>query len=287
MSTLIICQGLPASGKTTWAEETILKADPGTCVRVNRDSLRTMLHADRWAGKRTENITAAVRDTIITSLLEVGTPIIISDDTNLSPKVVSRLQGLAKAKDATIVLKDFTDVPVKVCIERDLARPKSVGQRVINRMYLRYLAKAYEAPVFSADKPDAILVDIDGTLAHMVGRSPYDYTLVNTDLVDTEIARLVSGAHAWGRQIIIMSGRESVCREQTEAWLRENEIPFDALFMREAGDNRDDSIVKGELYEHLVEPHWNIRMVLDDRDRVVDMWRARGLKVLQVADGAF
>jgi hypothetical protein len=53
------------------------------------------------------------------------------------------------------------------------------------------------------------------------------------------------------------------------------------------GDMRNDSIVKEEIYEEHIKPRFNVRFVLDDRDRVVKMWRENGLKVLQVAEGDF
>jgi hypothetical protein len=57
--------------------------------------------------------------------------------------------------------------------------------------------------------------------------------------------------------------------------------------MREAGDSRKDSIVKQELYEKHIEPSYDVFVVLDDRNQVVDMWRSLGLVCLQVAPGDF
>ena len=60
------------------------------------------------------------------------------------------------------------------------------------------------------------------------------------------------------------------------------------LLMRKDGDNRPDQIVKRELYERHVQGLYEIEGVLDDRDRVVAMWRNDlGLTCLQVAPGAF
>jgi hypothetical protein len=57
--------------------------------------------------------------------------------------------------------------------------------------------------------------------------------------------------------------------------------------MREAGDSRKDSIVKQELYERHIKPSYDVFVVLDDRNQVVDMWRSLGLVCLQVAPGDF
>jgi len=57
--------------------------------------------------------------------------------------------------------------------------------------------------------------------------------------------------------------------------------------MRSQGDTRPDEIVKREIYEEHIKPLYNVDFVLDDRNKVVKMWRSLGLKVLQVAEGNF
>ncbi len=41
------------------------------------------------------------------------------------------------------------------------------------------------------------------------------------------------------------------------------------------------------MFQDHVEDHWSVQFVMDDRQRVVDMWRSKGLKCLQVAPGDF
>jgi hypothetical protein len=57
--------------------------------------------------------------------------------------------------------------------------------------------------------------------------------------------------------------------------------------MRPSNDSRKDEVVKEELYRTHIEKRFNVRFVLDDRDRVVKLWRRLGLPCLQVADGGF
>ena len=57
--------------------------------------------------------------------------------------------------------------------------------------------------------------------------------------------------------------------------------------MRLADDNRKDSIIKEEIYNKVIKPRYNIKLVLDDRNQVVDMWRDIGLPCFQVAPGDF
>lgn len=133
-------------------------------------------------------------------------------------------------------------------------------------------------------KPTAIMVDIDGTLAHMNGRrSPFDWEAVGQDDVDDVIADITNHYD----RVIIMSGRNSVCRAETKSWLDKHGIKYEKLVMRPAGDNRPDEAVKLELYRQHVEPYYEIAFVLDDRNKVVKMWRENGLKCLQVAEGDF
>jgi uncharacterized HAD superfamily protein len=129
----------------------------------------------------------------------------------------------------------------------------------------------------------AIMVDIDGTLAHMKDRSPYDYSKVHED----ELDQIVASITRHYKHVVVMSGRPEDCREATEKWLRKHDVRYDALFMRPTGDTRQDQVVKWELYQTHVQPHYQIDFVLDDRNRVVKMWRENGLKCLQVAEGDF
>ena len=61
----------------------------------------------------------------------------------------------------------------------------------------------------------------------------------------------------------------------------------EVLFMRADNDNRPDVEVKSEMLDKLIEQGHNPVLVFDDRQSVVDMWRARGLLCCQVADGDF
>lgn len=135
-------------------------------------------------------------------------------------------------------------------------------------------------------KTRAIICDIDGTIAHMGERSPYDWHKVGTDNPDKIVIDLLRRHD--DRVVILLSGRDEVCRSETVQWLAENRVPFHYLHMRPEGDNRKDSIVKRELFEEYIRDHFNVEFVLDDRNQVVDMWRNElGLKVLQVAAGDF
>ncbi|TDC59557.1 polynucleotide kinase [Micromonospora sp. KC207] len=139
------------------------------------------------------------------------------------------------------------------------------------------------------DLPRAIIVDIDGTLALRGDRSPYDWVRVGEDQPNPAVIELVQTIAAAGRhRIILLSGRDEVCRRQTEMWLDAQRVQFDELHMRPRKDNRKDSVVKAELYRTLVESRYAVAFVVDDRRQVVEMWRDElGLTCFQVAEGDF
>lgn len=134
-----------------------------------------------------------------------------------------------------------------------------------------------------------LLCDIDGTLATRSDRSPFDWARVGEDTLNYAVDRvLVAFEETNMAEIIFISGRDEVCRPETEEWLSRHGWPRPALLMRPKNDNRKDSIVKRELYEANIKGKYNVLFVLDDRNQVVDMWRNElGLICLQVAEGDF
>lgn len=133
----------------------------------------------------------------------------------------------------------------------------------------------------------AIIFDLDGTLCTMNERSPYDWARVGEDRQNRPITHLARCMFDLNHHIIVLSGRDAVCRPETTKWLRLNNVRFHELHMRPEGDNRRDSIVKKELYDKHIKGKHNVLFVVDDRDQVVKMWRELGLTCLQVADGDF
>lgn len=137
MPKLTMTVGLPGSGKSTWAESVVKNSDPGTVVRLNKDLLRKMLHADVH-GKGTERQILAARDAMCRLFLRQGTDVIV-DDTNLAPFHEESLRKIALQCGADFEIKDFRDVDVSVCIQRDAARSAKVGANVILEMQAKYL----------------------------------------------------------------------------------------------------------------------------------------------------
>lgn len=138
MSKLIICRGLPASGKSTWAKQWVLE-DPEHRIRVNQDDIRLML-GKYWVPSR-EKLVQEIQFDAILEALSRGFDIVI-DNTNLNKKVLDGFDRLIKTyKNYEIEYKDFFDTPLSVCIERDKNRDLQVTEKVIRSFYNNYKDK--------------------------------------------------------------------------------------------------------------------------------------------------
>lgn len=278
---LLALRGLPGSGKTTYAKELANKG----WVRVNKDDLRAMLNNSKFS-KDNESYILSLRDEIIISSLVQGKNVVV-DDTNLDPKHLIAFESIAGEFLSDFEIK-FFDVDVKECIKRNKLREKPVPEKVIYTMYERYIKKPVEPIAYDENKEEAIIVDIDGTLAHIAdGRSPYDASRAMNDSLDDAVSVLTAMCYNHGYRVIILTGRSAEHRDVTVEWLEANGVEYDEIYTRAEGDTREDSIIKEELFRTHVEPRFNVKFVLDDRNRVVDMWRRIGLKCLQVAEGNF
>jgi hypothetical protein len=149
-------------------------------------------------------------------------------------------------------------------------------------------------------KTDAVIFDRDGTLASVEyiaphGRTNAEWEAFNAALpFDAPVPSVVQMLRDLETEFvtrIIVSGRMSGDypgdirrRIQMRGWLDKHQIPYDFLYMREAGDLRLDSIVKHEIYHNRIEPFYNVLYVVDDRPQVIEMWKDHGLKVIEVKD---
>lgn len=125
----------------------------------------------------------------------------------------------------------------------------------------------------NASLPKSIICDLDGTLALICGRSPYDATHCYNDLINRPVANVLVNYRKLGFTIILLSGREEKFRPPTLRFLETHDITFDKLLMRRTGDNRKDNIIKREIFDQEIKDRYFIEFILDDRNQVVDMWR--------------
>jgi len=275
-------RGLPGSGKSSWA------AEQAGCTVITKDDIRAELEAGGWKwSKEGEKHVLAIRDTRIIDAFRAGY-CVISADTNLAPRHKARLMELAKQQKAQFIVKDFTHVPLEICIQRDSQRKEPVGKDVIMGMYNEFLKIDAEPYVPDTSKPIALICDLDGTLAlHEGRRSIFDYSKCDKDAVNRVVFNIIHLFAKEGYTIVYMTGRDEWCRYQTEDFLASNGCPRGPLFMRPDADKRKDFVAKAEMFDKFVRKEYNVKFALDDRDQVVKMWRALGLTCLQVAEGSF
>lgn len=285
---LMILQGLPASGKSTYAKA--LVDGNYHWKRVNKDSLRDMVDGGAHSKER-EKLILAAQLKLVDLYLANGYSVVV-DNTNLHQPHVVELQILAAQYGAEVIIDDtFLAVPLDELLERDKNRANSVGPRVIRDFARRYRIPPYtpKEVYYRPDLPQAIICDIDGTIANIGFRDPYDASKCAPDKVNPVVEDILN-RYRNTAHILFVSGRSEDYRTQTHSWLWDRGLVDDRtrLFMRPSGDSRKDNVVKLELFNTYIRDTWNVLFVLDDRTQVVRMWRRDlGLTCLQVDDGDF
>lgn len=282
----IFTVGVSASGKTTWAEKFAAKNVDWTIVC--RDKLRaTICDPFSWVAWKKMGSKGEKRVTELQQLqlsLEIAAKRnIIIADTNLTPRNIAGIKNRLMTGGYLCFFKSFP-VDWKTAVERDNARAHGVGVSVLAQQFERLHALERQN-VLNGDGRDAVLCDIDGTLAHMTARTPYEYDKVATDSCDMEILDILKGLQDQGYDIVIVSGRDGVCRQETRKWLEDHFGQREFFhYQRATGDTRPDDLIKEELLAQIIKDGFKPTMVFDDRPRVTRMWRRLGLKVFQVGN---
>mgnify|MGYP000162005508 FL=1 len=164
-----------------------------------------------------------------------------------------------------------------------------------------------------------VIFDLDGTLANIEVRR--DKSLKPNGKLDWEIFAAPSSIMDWdtpnepvikmaqmfkadGFKIVIFSGRNDRGFVATNHWLTRYDVPHDLLVLRPdkfkanswpiANGNQatpdmrfmPDEILKKAMLDTFVDIN-DVFLVVDDRDKVVKMWRDLGLNTFQVAPGDF
>lgn len=140
MSKIILCRGIPASGKSTWAKQWVLE-DPEHRVRFNNDDIRNML-GKYWVPNR-EHIVKAIKDEFLRESMINNYDIVI-DNMNLNDRELWYYNDIIDEYNRyhkpayEIEFKDFFDTSLQDCIERDSKRPNPIGEEVIRKTYEKY-----------------------------------------------------------------------------------------------------------------------------------------------------
>lgn len=150
-----------------------------------------------------------------------------------------------------------------------------------------HLPEIVPVPPWEQPFPDAIIVDLDGTLADSSHRSPFgaSFEEIQEDTVIPHVSQVVRlFANEYGHHLLFVTGRGYQLLElnATSRWLVDT-IGYDEtdrLFGRQPGDTRPDHVVKLEIFNREIRGKYNVKLVLDDRPSVIRMWTALGLPVL-------
>jgi predicted kinase len=295
----IFTVGVSASGKSTWAKEYCRVTG---AYEINRDDIRTLILMNegsidhpsqlwtKWNFKRESEVDAFIESSLkfcIANKLDV-----VFSNTNLN---VGRLNKSIKEMEDLgfiVLFKYFPIDEISVAIKRDRKRSPNVGESVIKSQWKQWLALGESVTgikqyVADKTKPKAIVIDIDGTVAKMVNRGPFEWHKVDTDVpIDHTISFIQSYEFDnYDTQIIFLSGRDSVCREKTVAWIDKHIGIFDyQLYMREANDNRRDRIIKSELFWEHIADKYNVVAAFDDRKQMVHFWTDIGVPLFNVGN---
>ena len=164
-----------------------------------------------------------------------------------------------------------------------------------------------------------VIFDLDGTLANIDvrrdkslkpnGKLDWEIfaapdSILNWDTPNEPVIKMAQMFNDYGYKVVIFSGRNDRGFFATKDWLKINNVPFDLLVMRPdkfkdsswpiadgnpaTPDMRfmPDEILKKAMLDTFVDIN-DVFLVVDDRDKVVKMWRDLGLNTFQVAPGDF
>ena len=144
-----------------------------------------------------------------------------------------------------------------------------------------------------------VIFDVDGTLfnidqrRHLVEGDNNDWkTFLSVEAMEGDtpnqpVLDVCIALQDAGSEIVVVSARNERHRQVTETQLHTAGVQFSHLFLREDEDFRADDEFKKDVLDALIAADWKPDLVFDDRNRVVDMWRANGIPCFQVAEGDF
>ena len=286
----IITVGIPRSGKSLYA-----KSLANTHKEINRDNARLLLSGckskrDYWNLPKNEikkyekEVTKYCTSYI--SLCALSGFDIICSDTNLNEKLRDELIFRLETIGYDVTIKEFDITFEQAMKYNEKSGDDYVAKSVMTSMWRKWLDyKNHKHAVFHEGLEEIYLVDIDGTVADHKGiRSPFDWPSVKKDIPKLHVISVVKSLISSGKKIVFMSGRESVCMEDTIEWIKDHITDDVEIYMRAEGDRRKDNVVKRELYDNHIGGRYNVVGVFDDRLQVVRMWRDMGLTVFCVGD---
>ena len=303
---VFITVGPACSGKSTYSEKECDK-NPNL-RRVNMDDLRYMVTPNAFDdSEKFHKELLRMEYDIIRRLLTYEHDIIV-DNTHIRldriERLINFLQNCADSINITITcivvpMKDGDNL--KLLRERNANRQRTVPDRILISQCNRLTKQGYVKDAIklghvtltprekyhnTPDLPKAIICDIDGTVADSTDiRFIHDLDKVHLDVLIEHTANALNSLQKQtGATLFFFSGREDVSREQTEAWLTAKGFDYRLLGMRKAGDYREDSIIKSELFDEFIRDEYHVIGVFDDRLQVCRLWHSLGLPLFRVGN---
>ncbi|MGJ9423946.1 hypothetical protein [Aeromicrobium sp. CF3.5] len=140
---------------------------------------------------------------------------------------------------------------------------------------------------------DAVIYDLDGTLCdtsdieHLIEGDDRDFPAFHAASAQCppreDVLAAARADHAAGRAVLVVSSREFIWRDLTLTWLARHEIASDGLYLRIVGDYRKDTVIKNQIWDHIVDDGFRVVGAWDDRQDVLDVWAERGVEDLHLA----
>lgn len=255
-----------------------------------------------WVPSR-ESFVATVKEDIAIFAVNRQKDIVV-DNMNLNPKEIEYWEDFVKTQNEIKLDKDpiyeieFKDffIPLDECIRRDAMRPNPIGEKVIRDTWRRYKHFIQTTEVekyvnnlraWKLGKPTCVVVDMDSTLCFNTTKRPWygegaAEGMVN-DVPNGCVCDVVFELQK-SYPIILATGRDTSQEEVTKQWLLDHEINVSEFYFRKEGDYRKGVQVKREQIEKIMEKY-NILVIFEDCEPIVQMYRDMGLTVLQPNKG--
>lgn len=294
---IILTRGIQGSGKSTWAKAWVAE-DPEHRIRINNDDLRNMFGV-YWVPSR-EDVVSHAKQTIVTYAMGKQYDIVV-DNMNLNPKevqywtnVVNYYNGYTKTGERyEIEFKDFF-IPLEECIRRDAARSNPIGEKVIRETWKRYKHFIQTSEVeryvdnlrpWHIGRQTCVVIDMDSTVCFNTSKRPWfgdgsTEAMIN-DVPNHGVVELIK---AQEYPVVVCTGRNKDQHKVTREWLANQGIHPIAYYMRENGDYRKGVEVKAELMNQILD-EYNVLVVFEDCEPIVQKYREMGLTVLQPNKG--
>ena len=301
---IILLQGPPRSGKTTWAESYKYSVPVNTYVYViNTEDLGWKSDGKSYIINTLDSVLETERQTILDKFNRYPNLDwdIIVDAYNINPKRVQAFDELAQELGVELVIKQLYIPCAESC-----KRNKAIGVRSKEYIPMGVIAKFYDTFYHEryrdelTDKrvirqpeptlPLCIICDLDATLALHQGREPFEWGRLLTDKIDPRLRDLLNFHMANGTKVFFLTGRNKCAQRDTLKWLQDPKQGLNnrwELITRSQRDFSSGEVYKRKMYEQQIQDKYNVLCVFEDSNKCVSMWRELGLLTCQVANSDY